>query len=42
MRVPAAHIVIIKGVKLYQTGRMMEYTDLDIMQMLGRAVSSAQ
>lgn len=32
-------MVIIKGVKLYQNGEMREYSDLDIMQMMGRAVS---
>ena len=33
-------MVVIKGVKLYQNGEMREYSDLDIMQMMGRAVSS--
>ncbi|KIP12313.1 hypothetical protein PHLGIDRAFT_330001 [Phlebiopsis gigantea 11061_1 CR5-6] len=33
-----AHTVIIKGVKLFQGGaRWAEYSDLDIMQMMGRA-----
>ncbi|KIJ69181.1 hypothetical protein HYDPIDRAFT_24034 [Hydnomerulius pinastri MD-312] len=32
-----AHMVVIKGVKLYQNGEMREYSDLDIMQMMGRA-----
>lgn len=32
-------MVVIKGVKLYQNGEMREYSDLDIMQMMGRAVS---
>lgn len=32
-------MVVIKGVKLYQNGEMREYSDLDIMQMIGRAVS---
>lgn len=31
-------MVVIKGVKLYQRGEMREYSDLDIMQMMGRAV----
>ena len=34
----AAHTVIIKGVKLFQTNGWQEYSDLDIMQMMGRAV----
>ncbi|KAG2041892.1 Sec63 Brl domain-containing protein [Suillus americanus] len=33
----AAHLVVIKGVKLYQNGESKEYSDLDIMQMMGRA-----
>ncbi|KAG2362507.1 hypothetical protein BDR07DRAFT_1451114 [Suillus spraguei] len=33
-----AHLVVIKGVKLYQNGESKEYSDLDIMQMMGRAV----
>ncbi|KIK97520.1 hypothetical protein PAXRUDRAFT_10143 [Paxillus rubicundulus Ve08.2h10] len=33
----AAHMVIIKGVKIYQNGEMREYSDLDVMQMMGRA-----
>ncbi|KAG2077885.1 P-loop containing nucleoside triphosphate hydrolase protein [Suillus decipiens] len=32
-----AHLVVIKGVKLYQNGESKEYSDLDIMQMMGRA-----
>ncbi|KAH9945850.1 P-loop containing nucleoside triphosphate hydrolase protein [Epithele typhae] len=32
-----AHTVIIKGVKLFQNNASQEYTDLDIMQMIGRA-----
>lgn len=36
----AAHLVIIKGVQTFQNGASVEYSDLDIMQMLGRAVSS--
>ncbi|KAF6764008.1 Sec63 Brl domain-containing protein [Ephemerocybe angulata] len=32
-----AHLVIVKGVQLWQNGRSAEYSDLDIMQMLGRA-----
>ena len=35
----AAHTVVIKGVKIYQGNGSQEYSDLDIMQMLGRAVS---
>lgn len=35
----AAHTVIIKGVKLYQNNASLEYSDLDVMQMIGRAVS---
>ena len=35
----AAHTVVIKGVKLFRDGVMKEYTDLEIMQMIGRAVS---
>ena len=35
----AAHMVIIKGVKTFQNNASVEYSDLDIMQMLGRAVS---
>jgi hypothetical protein len=36
---PAAHIVVIKDVKIYQNGVSQEYSDLDITQMIGRAVS---
>ncbi|KAH7889514.1 hypothetical protein F5I97DRAFT_1994977 [Phlebopus sp. FC_14] len=32
-----AHLVVIKGVKLYQNGEMREYSDLDVVQMMGRA-----
>ena len=32
-------MVIIKGVKTFQNNASVEYPDLDIMQMLGRAVS---
>ncbi|RPD80369.1 P-loop containing nucleoside triphosphate hydrolase protein [Lentinus tigrinus ALCF2SS1-7] len=32
-----AHTVIIKGVKLYQNNAWAEYSDLDVMQMIGRA-----
>ncbi|KAF9227710.1 P-loop containing nucleoside triphosphate hydrolase protein [Gyrodon lividus] len=32
-----AHMVVIKGVKIYQNGEMREYSDLDVMQMMGRA-----
>ncbi|KAI0372960.1 P-loop containing nucleoside triphosphate hydrolase protein [Pilatotrama ljubarskyi] len=32
-----AHTVIIKGVKLFQNNASTEYSDLDIMQMMGRA-----
>lgn len=32
-----AHTVVIKGVHLYQNGANVEYSDLDIMQMIGRA-----
>ncbi|OJA17319.1 hypothetical protein AZE42_04133 [Rhizopogon vesiculosus] len=32
-----AHLVVIKDVKLYQNGESKEYSDLDIMQMMGRA-----
>lgn len=34
----AAHMVVIKGVKTFQNNASVEYSDLDIMQMLGRAV----
>jgi hypothetical protein len=37
---PAAHMVVIKDVKLFQNGVSQEYSDLDITQMIGRAVSS--
>jgi len=32
-------MVIIKGVRTFQNNASVEYSDLDIMQMLGRAVS---
>ncbi|TFY60086.1 hypothetical protein EVJ58_g5372 [Rhodofomes roseus] len=32
-----AHTVILKGVKIFQNNAMQEYSDLDIMQMMGRA-----
>ncbi|KAF4615166.1 hypothetical protein D9613_003174 [Agrocybe pediades] len=32
-----AHMVVIKGVKTFQNNMCREYSDLDIMQMLGRA-----
>ncbi|KAL4247433.1 Meiotic Crossover Helicase [Abortiporus biennis] len=32
-----AHTVVIKGVKMFQANGMQEYSDLDIMQMMGRA-----
>jgi len=38
-RSPAAHMVVIKDVKLFQNGVSQEYSDLDITQMIGRAVS---
>ena len=34
----AAHTVVVKGVHMYQNGSNVEYSDLDIMQMIGRAV----
>ncbi|KDQ10599.1 hypothetical protein BOTBODRAFT_190414 [Botryobasidium botryosum FD-172 SS1] len=33
----AAHTVVIKGVKMWQNNTWEEYSDLDILQMLGRA-----
>ncbi|KAH9060008.1 P-loop containing nucleoside triphosphate hydrolase protein [Lactarius vividus] len=36
-----AHIVVIKDVKIFQNGVSQEYSDLDIMQMIGRAKMSA-
>ena len=33
----AAHTVVIKGVHMFQNNMSMEYSDLDIVQMLGRA-----
>ncbi|KAI0723937.1 P-loop containing nucleoside triphosphate hydrolase protein [Cerioporus squamosus] len=32
-----AHTVVIKGVKLYHNNASQEYSDLDVMQMIGRA-----
>ncbi|KAI9446595.1 P-loop containing nucleoside triphosphate hydrolase protein [Lactarius indigo] len=32
-----AHIVVIKDVRIFQNGVSQEYSDLDIMQMIGRA-----
>ncbi|PBK78606.1 P-loop containing nucleoside triphosphate hydrolase protein [Armillaria solidipes] len=34
---PAAHTVVIKGVQTFQNNVSVEYSDLDVMQMLGRA-----
>ncbi|KXN92197.1 putative ATP-dependent DNA helicase HFM1 [Leucoagaricus sp. SymC.cos] len=34
----AAHTVVIRGVKLFQNNATIEYSDLDVMQMIGRAV----
>lgn len=34
-------MVVIKGVKTFQNSVTVEYSDLDIMQMLGRAVRSS-
>jgi len=36
---PAVHVVVIKDVRLFQNGVSQEYSDLDILQMIGRAVS---
>ncbi|KAH9005003.1 P-loop containing nucleoside triphosphate hydrolase protein [Lactarius hatsudake] len=36
-----AHIVVIKDVKIFQNGVSQEYSDLDMMQMIGRAKTSA-
>jgi hypothetical protein len=33
----AAHTVVIKGVKVFQNNATKEYSDLDVMQMMGRA-----
>lgn len=33
-----AHTVIIKGVETWDNGDWREYSDLDVMQMMGRAV----
>ncbi|PPQ81219.1 LOW QUALITY PROTEIN: hypothetical protein CVT25_015743 [Psilocybe cyanescens] len=38
----AAHMVVIKGVRLFQNNASKEYSDLDVMQMLGRAPSHAR
>ena len=38
----AAHIVVIKDVRVFQNGISQEYSDLDITQMIGRAVSWLQ
>ncbi len=32
-------MVVIKGTHVFQNGVSKEYSDLDVMQMLGRAVS---
>ena len=37
-RLAAAHLVIVKGVQTFQNGAVVEYSDLEITQMLGRAV----
>jgi hypothetical protein len=34
----AAHTVVIKGVRLFLNNADTEYSDLDIVQMIGRAV----
>ena len=34
----AAHTVVVKGVHVYQNNANVEYSDLDVMQMIGRAV----
>ena len=36
----AAHTVVIRGVHTFQNNAVVEYSDLDVMQMLGRAVRS--
>lgn len=33
----AAHTVVVKGVKMFRNGINKEYSDLDVMQMMGRA-----
>jgi ATP-dependent DNA helicase HFM1/MER3 len=38
----AAHIVVIKDVRIFQNGVSQEYSDLDITQMIGRAVSETR
>jgi hypothetical protein len=35
----AAHVVVIKGVHTWHNNASQEYSDLDVMQMLGRAVN---
>ena len=35
----AAYLVILKGVKIWADAGWREYTDIDVMQMMGRAVS---
>ncbi|KAJ6531293.1 hypothetical protein B0H19DRAFT_1242397 [Mycena capillaripes] len=35
-----AHTVVIKGVQIFQNNASVEYSDLDIMQMLGRAAKT--
>ncbi|KAI6045611.1 hypothetical protein EDC04DRAFT_2888628 [Pisolithus marmoratus] len=32
-----AHMVVVKGVKLFQNGETREYSDLEVLQMMGRA-----
>jgi replicative superfamily II helicase len=32
-----AHLVVIKGTQQYTKGSLSEYSELDIMQMIGRA-----
>jgi replicative superfamily II helicase len=34
----AAHTVVLKGVHTFQNNASVEYSDLEVMQMLGRAV----
>lgn len=36
----AAHTVVIKGVHMFMNSASVEYSDLDMMQMMGRAVRS--
>ncbi|KAG6898259.1 hypothetical protein C0992_000704 [Termitomyces sp. T32_za158] len=35
----AAHMVVIKGVQTFNKNASVEYSDLDVMQMMGRAVN---